>query len=139
MGICMILGALPFALGGILNWYLMNRMDAVLPYGAIGICFLLIWGGLGFLLNGKGQTKKTVLFLNLVALLDLLLLGVQELILGKYWGNAIGTWSQLFYLPLVNLGARLTSWSHSMFAVYGVSFVLMVAVSLAGCKLRKKG
>lgn len=138
-GISVLLGALPFAFGGALNWYLLSHAEAVLPYRVIGIGFLLIWGGLGFLLNGKGMhTKKTVLALNLIPFADLVLLAVQELVLREYWRGSIGIWSQLFYLPMVNLGATLTSWSHSMFAVYAVSFLLMVCVSYAGGRLRKK-
>ena len=139
MGFCMILGTLPFVIGGIQNWYMLSDGDVVLPYSWIGVCFLLIWGGIGFLLNGKGRgTKKTVIALNLIAFVDLLLLGMQELVLHAYWMNRVGSWSQLFYLPMVNLGATLTSWSHSMFAVYIISFLLMVGATFIGCKLREK-
>ena len=139
IGILVMLGALPFIAGGIQNWYMLTYVDALLPYGLISVFFLFVWGCVAFLLNGNGQrTKEIVIFLNLIAVLDLLLIGVQELIFHAYWMNSIGLWSQLFYLPIVNLGFSLTTWSHRVFPAYVVSFVLMVAVSFAGCKLREK-
>lgn len=49
--------------------------------------------------------------------------------------NAVGSWSQLFYLPLIKVGFTLANWSHTMFIAYAVSFVLMVATSILGCKI----
>ena len=133
------IGLLPFVVGGTQNWYMLTHADTLLPYSLISLCFLFVWGCIAFLLNSKHQRAKTVVvFLNLIALLDLLLVGVQELLLHRYWMNSIGTWSQYFYLPTINLGFRLTSWSHSVFPAYAASFILMVAVSFVGCKLREK-
>lgn len=133
------IGLLPFVVGGTQNWYMLTHADTLLPYSLISLCFLFVWSCIAFLLNGKHQRAKTVVvFLNLIALFDLLLVGVQELLLHRYWMNSIDTWSQYFYLPTINLGFRLTSWSHSVFPAYAASFILMVAVSFVGCKLREK-
>ena len=133
------LGALPFIVGGMQNWYMLSYTDLLLPYGLISVSFLLVWGCIAFLLNANHQsTHKIVIFLNLIAMLDLLLIGVQELIFHAYWMNSIGVWSQLFYLPVINLGFGLTKWGHSVFLAYAAGFVLMVAASFVGCKLREK-
>ena len=138
IGILVMLGALPFVVGAIQNWYMLTYMESLIPYGLISVFFLLVWGCIAFLLKGNHQrTRKIVVFLNLIAVLDLLLIGVQELVFRAYWMNSIGLWSQLFYLPMVNLGFSLTTWSHSVFSAYVVSFILMVATSFAGCKLRE--
>ena len=101
--------------------------------------FLLFWGLLAFLCNRKGaQTKQVVCFLNLLAALNLVLLGVQDVILGAYWSNFLGLITQVFYLPVLNLGAILTVWFSSVFVVYIASFILMVAASYAGCRIRQK-
>lgn len=135
----LVFGALPFLIGGVQNWYMLTYLDSVLPYGLISVAVLLLWGCIAFLLNDRyHRTKAIVISLNLIAALDLLLLGIQELILHAYWMNSVGSWSQLFYLPMLNLGFRLTSWSHSVFTAYAACFALMVAASLAGCKLREK-
>lgn len=134
-----VLSLLPFAIGSIQNWYILICEEAVLPYGLISLVVLLLWGCIAFLFNGRNLSTKTIVIsLNLIAALDLLLIGIQELILHSYWMNFVGSWSQLFYLPMLNLGFRLTNWSHSMFVAYVACFGLMVAVSLTGCKLRRK-
>ena len=134
-----VFGVLPFFIGGVQNWYMLTYVDSVLPYGLISFAVLLLWGCIAFLLNNcYHRTKVIVVSLNLIAALDLLLLGIQELVLHAYWANSVGHWSQLFYLPMMNLGFSLTNWSHSVFAAYVACFALMVAASFLGCKLREK-
>lgn len=117
------------------------RQSQFLPaVRVISLAFLSAWGLLAFLMNGNGQrTKQIVIFLNLIAAFDLVLIGIQILVLHSYWSNGIGIWTQLFYLPMLNLGFCLTGWSHGVFPAYAASFILMVGVTFAGCKLREKG
>ena len=137
--VLILLGALPFVFGGVQNWDMTTHMDSILPYTLIAFAVLLIWGLLAFFFNQDGtQTKRIVVCLNLIAAVDLFLIGVQELILHAYWMNLIGAWSQFFYLPVLRFGFSLTSWSSRMFPAYAASFLLMVGVSLLGCKLREK-
>ena len=134
-----ILGALPYALGYMQNQFMLNNADTLLPYRLISIFFLLLWGLIAFLLNSSGRrTKEIVIFMNLLAAVDLLLVGIQELYLHAYWPDFVGLWSQLFYLPVINLSFRLTTWSSGVFVAYALSFVLMAAASFFGCKLREK-
>ena len=137
--VLIILGALPFVLGGIQNWYMTTHMDSLPPYTLIAFAVLLIWGLLAFFFNHDGtRTKRIVVFLNLIAAVDLFLIGIQELILHAYWMNLIGAWSQFFYLPVLRLGFSLTSWSPHVFLAYAASFLLMAGASILGCKLREK-
>ena len=134
-----VLGAFPFLIGGIQNWYMLTYVDSVLPYGFISLAVLLLWGCIAYLLNDRyHRTKAIVISLNLIAILVLLLLGIQELMLHSYWMNFVGKWSQLFYLPMINLGFSLTNWSHSALTAYVACFVLMVVASFVGCKLKEK-
>ena len=136
----LILGALPFAVGRIQDWHMSTSLYSSLPYWVISLAFLSAWGFLGFLMNGNGKrTKQIVIFLNLIAALDLVLVGIQILVIHSYWPNGIWIWTQLFYLPVLNLGFRLTSWSHGVFPAHAAGFILMVDVTFAGCKLREKG
>ena len=101
--VLILLGALPFVFGGVQNWYMTTHMDSLLPYTLIAFAVLLIWGLLAFFFNQDGtQTKRIVVCLNLIAAVDLFLIGVQELILHAYWMNLIGAWSQFFYLPVLH-------------------------------------
>lgn len=134
-----VFGALPFLIGGVQNWYMLTYMDSVLPYGLISLAMLLLWGCIAFFLHNRNQkTAEIVISLNLIPALDLLLVGVQELIYHAYWANRVGLWSQLFYLPMINLGVKFTIGSHSMFPAYAACFVLMAAVSFVGCKLKQR-
>ena len=136
--IAFVFGALPFFIGCIQNWYMLTYVDSVLPYGFISLAVLCLWGCIAFLLNDRSHsTKAIVISLNLLASLDLLLLGIQELFLHAYWMNCVGSWSQFFYLPMLTLGFSLTNWSHSVFTAYVTCFALMVAVSFIGCKLKE--
>lgn len=134
-----ILGAIPYLLGYAMNWYIMEYPDTLPPLGWIAVLFLLFWGLLAFLCNRKGaHTKQVVCFLNLLAALNLVLLGVQDVILGAYWSNFLGLITQFFYLPVLSLGFGLTTWSSSVFVAYVVCFILMAAASYAGCRIRQK-
>ena len=139
LAILMILGLLPFALGGFLNWFMMANSGLLPNLVTIGFAALVIWGAIAFAVKPYVKSiKKTVIGLNLPAFAVLILVGVQELILHAYWQNAVGAWTQLFYLPLIDLGFRLTPWSHGVFSAYCAAFVLMVEASAIGCVLRKK-
>ena len=133
------LGALPFALGGLLNWYMVTMDGAFLLLGICSAFFLVLWGLLGFLLNWRhDQTKRIMLFLHLVPLLMLILVAVQELIIGSYWNSLVGIWSQYFYLPMMGIGFLLTGWAQSVFPAYVVCFLLMVGTAFVGASLRER-
>lgn len=133
-----VLGALPLPLGYLMSWMITQNPDLLLPYTLISVGFLLLWGVISFVARSFVKDgKRVVLFLHLFPFLDLLLLGIQELILRAYWWNMVGSLSQFFYLPLLGLGYRLTAWSHTTFSAYCAAFLLMAAVSALGCWLRR--
>lgn len=135
----LITGFLPFIFGTALNKYMMANSNLVPPLFLMAILFLFLWCFLGSLFNGDGnRTKEVLIHLNFVAAVDLILAGVQELILHSYWGNIVGVMTQFYYLPLINIGFRVTLWSHSVFSAYVACFILMVCASFAGCKIREK-
>ena len=124
-------GLLPFAAGYGMHWMMTAYPDLRLPYGLIGLVFLLLWGGIAFLAGifARRSTSLTIVCMNGVALVVLVLLGIQELVLGAYFSNAAGVWTQLYFLPLLRLGFSLTSWSSRVFAADAAAWLLMVAVS----------
>ncbi|MBP3684009.1 MAG: hypothetical protein J6J12_03475 [Oscillospiraceae bacterium] len=132
------LGLIPFALGSFMNRYLTAHPDSLPPFMFIAAITLLLWGVIAFWIKPyAGGTRNVVIGLNTLALLVLVLIGIQELILQAYWNHAIGVWTQLYFLPLLHLGFTLTRWSHSVFSAYCAAFLLMVGAALLGCKLRK--
>lgn len=132
------LGCLPFLFGSLMNWYMMQHMDWTPPFFLIAVLFLVLWSAIAFFMRPYMEnTRKTVRWLNLVPFVVLVLLGVQELIVGAYWFNFVGMWTQFFYLPVLSVGFSLTAWTGSVFVAYLVSFGLMTVVSVIGCNWRK--
>lgn len=135
MGLLLIiLGLLPFAFGRLMNFYVLAYPDRVPPYFAITLLALLLWGGISFLARRRLGTRRVVASLNAAALATLLLLTIQMLGFHSFWTNAVGLWTQLFFLPLLNVSFLLTTWSHSMLPAFYAAFILMFAASLLGCK-----
>lgn len=134
-----LIGFLPFVFGGVMNWFMMTFPDILPPYFFIGIGILLFWFAVAYFSKPYALSERQLLCgMHLIPFAVLVLLFVQEIIFGAYWRHLIGMWTQLYYLPLLNLGVHLTSWSHRMFAVYLAAFLLMVIAALIGCHLRQK-
>lgn len=137
--ILVVLGLIPFALGCFMNWIMTTSSNTLPLFVLFAIFTLVIWAAIAFIVKPYiKSTKKIVIGLNLVAFVVLVLVGIQELLLHAYWQNFIGIWTQFYYLPVLNLGFILTSWSHTVFSAYCAAFLLMVIATLLGCQLRKK-
>lgn len=132
-------GLVPFVLGWLTNGYILANPEKVPPLLPIAVATLVLWGALAFWFRGKlAKTGPIVLLMNLIPAVILVLLGVQELVFGAYWGGLPGIWTQLYYLPLLNLGASLAPWASFPIVLYTICFLLLAAASLAGCKLRER-
>ena len=44
-----LIGLIPFVLGFLMNAWLMQNQDSVLPFKLIGILFLVFWGLIGYI------------------------------------------------------------------------------------------
>ena len=133
-----LLGLIPFAIGGFMNFFMLSHTEILPPYALIGIVTLIVWALIAFIAKPFAKDTKKLLFaFNLPAFAVLVLLCVQELVFKSYWQNPLGLWTQLYYLPLINISARLTMWSSRLFVVYCAAFLLLLAASFLGCKLRK--
>ncbi len=135
-----LIGLLPFALGFAMNALLMANMNFVLPYKLIGIIWLLLWGFFGYLMRDyAGSGIKSAAIAHSVALADLLLLLYQELVLGRYWLNFLGSATQFYYLPVLNISFTLSAWATDrIWVAYIVSFTLTCAAFFIGCGIRKR-
>ena len=124
----LLLGCTPFLIGRLQDWMMMNFFPPLL---LISFLMLLLWGVFSHLslrmMEGK---KQSLLLLNTPAVIVLILILVQEWIFGAYWLNFIGVYTQMFYLPLISLGYRLTFWAHTVVPAYIAAFILMVLTSV---------
>ena len=131
-------GFIPFLLGWAMDFVTrLHDYSVALPVLFISGGTICIWAVAAFLFSRQGiLMRKVVLLMNLVAFVDLVLLGVQELFIGY---NAIGIWTQYFYMPVMMPGVMLL-WMVpiSLFAIYCVCFVTLLIASFVGCKCYKK-
>ncbi len=134
------IGFIPLPLGYIMNYIIMAvYYDKVLPYGAIGIIFLIAWFGLGLITYHLADSdKEAIVIVHLVAFVDLLLILFQEVVLKHYWYNQIGIATQFFYLPLVNIAGKFAFFFHRIYWIYVVAFAFMCIAFYLGRLVIKK-
>lgn len=126
------IGILPLPLGFLLSY--LALADQLIPIVLIGLGILAFWFLVGLLSANFFRTREgAMLFLNLPALLILILVLVQSLIFQAFWLNPIGIATQYFYLPFLGisrfLGFFLTLSLHvsALFA-----FICLLITSFAG-------
>lgn len=136
----LVFGFTPLLAGYIINEWIMNNMDSVLPYRRLSIFFLIFWTVLGFFLSKeKNSLKEVALWVHAPAIFMLLLIVLQIGIQGRHWDNALGMIPQLFYLPLINLAGALTfGIGRHMLPIYIISFILLCLAFQLGTWLREK-
>ena len=129
-----LLGFVPLGIGILLNAYMMAHMDTLPPLALIALGTLLLWGLLGYLTADGKKPRSQVLSLNAANFLALALVLVQELLLGRYWTNAVGLASQFFFLPLINLVAFLPL--HYVWLCDVVISLVLLLISKYVCQLK---
>ncbi len=135
--VILLLGCSPFMIGRLCDWAIFNI--PAYPHLLISVLMLLFWAYLSiFTLKLMNNNKKALLLLNTPAIVNLLLVIVQEWIFGAYWMNYIGIYSQLFFLPLIGLGFRLVPWAHSVPPAYIAAFFLMALTSFLFYKKKNR-
>jgi len=136
----LLIGLIPFAIGYGLNALMLGAWyNGTLPYGWIGAGMLAVWFVLGLLARPlSGTAFKSAVIAHIPALIVLALLLYQEWVLGQYWLNVFGLVTQLFFLPLVNLTAKIAFFANTMPPVYIMAFLLLFAVFWLGGRLRTR-
>lgn len=135
----LLLGWLPLLAGAVMDDLMMRYMDVRPPYLLIGVGTLLVWALLGSFTVMLKEKPASLLPLNLPAAIVLLLLVVQDGVCKAYWSNWLGVYTQLFYLPLLNLAGRLGGWLfHTIWPLYLLCFLLLCGASYLGRRLGEK-
>lgn len=138
--ILFLIGIIPFMLGFLMNSWLIQNPNSILPFKLIGIIFLVFWILVGFITCKFEKTSYlSAVTIHLPAVLVLLLIMYQDMILGQFWPNMIGLATQFYYLPLTNIssfifggGLYVQMWTASVMA-----FLLMYGSYYLGCYLKK--
>lgn len=137
-----LLGCLPFILGGLMHWLMMSNsfLFSNVGYIVVSILTLLLWAVLAYFIKPYiKSTQKVLIGMHAIPAFVLLLLVIQELFLHSYWSNFFGLLTQIYYLPLLRLSTILIGWlTTSLSVIFFVAFLLMIGAAFVGCKLRRK-
>ena len=137
IGTLIVLGAMPLGLGWLLNWYMNLHPETFPPMFIIGLAFLLAWGFASWKVNKKLLEIGTVLIAqHAIAAIMLVLVAIQ-LITGNYWVSYLGIASQMFFMPVLYVGAVFFNWAGT-FGIYFSCFLMMLLASLIGSKIAEK-
>ena len=130
-------GFLPLLVGFLQN-YLMVQLQVAFPYFLLGLLMMSAWALLSKTLHDPTAARwKTPVLLNLPGFLFLALAILQELVIGAYWTGFFGLAPQYYFLPMLSLSFSLTmNFFSTMPPAYLLSFLLMLAATLMGCKLK---
>ncbi|MEK4628490.1 MAG: hypothetical protein ABS944_16845 [Solibacillus sp.] len=138
--ILFLIGIIPFVLGFLMNSWLIQNSNSILPLKLIGIILLIFWVLVGFITCKFDKTPyQSAVIIHSPALLVLLLIMYQDIILGQFWSNFFGLATQFYYLPLINIssfivggGFYVQMWTASL-----VAFLLMYGSYYLGCYFKK--
>ena len=137
IGTLILLGAMPLGLGWLLNWYMNLHPETFPPLFIIGLAFLLAWGFASWKMNKKMlETGTVMLAQHAVAAIMLVLVAIQ-LITGNYWVSYLGIASQMFFMPVLYVGAVFFNWAGT-FGIYFSCFLMMLLASFIGSKIAEK-
>ena len=132
-----LLGFVPLGIGILQNAYMTAHMDTLPPLKLIALGTLLIWGLFCYLTaDSNSKARSQVLALNAANFLALVLVLVQELLVGHYWINAVGMASQLFFLPLIHLAAFFPL--HYIWLYDVVISLVLLLISKFACRLKTR-
>ena len=137
MGLLILTGFLPLAMGWLINWHMMLHPDTFPPLFIIGIAVLFVWTWIARNVNKKMlNTGLVMLCQNLAGLLAIFMLAVQA-VSGGIWNNLAGILPQMFFIPVMYIGVAFLRGA-GPFLIYLVTFALMVLASFLGCKWAEK-
>ena len=137
IGTLILLGAMPLGLGWLLNWYMNLHPETFPPLFIIGLAFLLAWGFASWKVNKKLLETGTVMLAQHAVAAIMLVLVTIQLITGNYWVSYLGIASQMFFMPVLYVGAVFFNWAGT-FGIYFSCFLMMLLASFIGCKIADK-
>ena len=135
----LLMGLVPLAVGYLLNFVM---MALPVPPFFLGAVMLVLWG---YYCHKRAADDTSAvlqtLMMNAVGTLMLILVLVQELILGAYWGNYAGLITQVYFLPclpLISVLAHIFTRVTALWALYLIEWAFMLAASFIGCRAARK-
>lgn len=140
------LGMIPLVVGYALNFAAPLLPVSGLILSVIEVGLLFLWGWLAY--RASSPEKNSVVQALLLCSFGLLLLVLalyQELVMGQYWKNFIGSVTQIYFVPFLTIAAaaltslvRLFLPTDQVWPFYVAIWGCMFAVSYAGCFIKSR-
>lgn len=139
-------GLLPLAAGYVCNYLMLLLPLPGVFFFSLSFVFVLLWGYLAYRLADPKQNafvQSGMMCVFGVFMLALVL--YQELVLGQYWLNLVGTGTQMYFLPLLSATSTVFSPIISLlmpvmriWPFYVCELLSMFVISVIGCWLKKR-
>lgn len=132
------MGVLPLPIGFLLNYYILLGLP-LYGFSLIGAALLAAWGYMAFRVSDAGKSPMVQAFLlSAFGLLMLVLAVYQELVLGHYWPNRIGSGTQMYFLPFLSLALSVMGRFFSrIWPGYIAVWLAIFFASWAGCRAKR--
>lgn len=139
-------GLLPFVPAYWMNEPLLRNPSETLPFITIGLICLGLWAFVGYMSYNQGRKpQESFLCAHIPAIIILIALLFQEFILNQYLPNMFVFITQLYFMPVLNMAARMINAfmliipvTTGMWIVSVTSFLLIAVAFKLGHILRSK-
>jgi len=138
-----LISLLPLPVGFFANHLFMTVWWYIYPAGwhwFTGLFFILLWFACGLIFTRWIESRRDLLIcINIVPGLILVMTIIQELIINRFWSNWIGVSTQMYYLPIMHIPARLLLIFPITVRVSSICFVAFCILFLASFLGRRRG
>lgn len=132
----------PFIIGKFLSDLMMTTDIYGTSVTLFSMAFLALWFIIGITsYKLSGTLKESLVYGHMGGLVSLILMFVQTVILGRFFSNFIGFYTQMYFMPTLRIGALIEETllffikTHYMMPVAFISLFLMVSVYTLGYKV----
>jgi hypothetical protein len=134
----------PIGIGYLHNYLFLNSYSNAL-HTIFSVIFIIYWFIVGYISpKFTKSAKEGLLLTNSFAIICIVLIIIQEVIVGRYFLNIFGMAPQMFYLSTIQISTILENkvlffvTTHYMWMTCLLSFVVMILIYFAGWKVGSK-
>ena len=132
----------PFILGKFLSDLMISTDIYGTSVTLYSMAFLALWFVIGITsYKLSGSIRESIIYGHIGGFISLLMMFVQTIILGRFFSNSIGFYTQMYFLPTIRISGFIEETllffvkTHFMMPVAFISLVLMIAVYALGYKV----
>jgi len=136
------LSSSPFIIGKFLSDLMMTTGIYGTSVTLFSMAFLALWFVIGITsYKLSGSLKESLVYGHMGGLVSLIMMFIQTVILGRFFSNFVGFYTQMYFMPTLRIGGFIEETllffikTHYMMPVAFISLVLMVSVYALGYKV----